>query len=409
MDNIKTDGKALDRKRLPFGIFIQSILVGFYMDIKCISKILGTYGFDENSSIMTLLYIVTITAIFLTGFTNGSYEKLGKSSILILVYIFFSYFITVTFGGQPLVSLPHLAVFTVSAFLIPFISKIDARTTLLAIMLFPLLGINHVGEIFVFVTDWNEWISMGTSYAFYVPIVASIIYLNCYFKDASKIFKAYTFILVAVNMFYLFMIFQFGSRGPITLLFLLVCFLWVVRPPSEYVGITLRKNRLLVGIVFGVILLLLFDQVLLSVDFLLSKIGVSSHTVSKFMALSAEGDISHNRNDIMSIAISGFFDNPILGNGLDCFDQKTGMMYPHNFLLQILYDGGLLLFAILIIPMSSSIIKVFKFCDKEYFGIFSFLLFAGIAGGLFSGDLWKQPLLWMFVGLTLSKSFIYEK
>lgn len=406
MSNIQIDNTTFDQK-IPIGVILQSFLVGFFMDIKCITYILSSYGFDENSSIMTLLYVATIAGIIAIGFFNKTYKNPEPIAYFILAYIAFSYFATVTFGGDPLVTLPHLAVFTISAFVIPFISQIDARITLRAIMLYPVLGINRLSEIFVFVAEWNEWISMGLSYAFYVPIVATIIYLSIYFRYENKLNKIITIILSLVNFVYLFELFQFGSRGPIMLLLLLIGFLFVVRPSDCY-GIVIKKASLAIGIILGVLIILFFDQILFAMDAILSSYGISSHVVTKFIHLSAAGDISHDRNNIGLLAINGFLDSPVWGNGFDCFNQNTGMMYPHNFILQLLYDGGLFLLFILVLPAIRRIRQSLQICTLPYYGIFVFLVFGGVAGGLFSGDIWKLPLLWLFIGFTLSNSFIYN-
>lgn len=403
MSNIAINSTTSGQK-MPFGVIIQSLLVGLFMDIKCINRVLGTFGFEEDSSIMTLLYIASIGAIFAMGCKNHTISRPDKASVFILLYVAISYFFTVVFGGVPHVSLPHLFVFTVAAFLIPFISVIDARITLRAIMFYPVLGITRMSQIFVFVADWNEWISMGLSYAFYVPIVATIIYIALFFKSESKVNKVITLILAIVNVVYLFMIFQFGSRGPITLLLLLILFLFVVRP-SEY-GIRVNKRQLLIGIFLALFTLIFFEQFLLSVDGYLSQMGISSHVVTKYLNLSGAGDVDHGRNEIMSLALNGFFDSPIWGNGLDCFEQNTGEIYPHNFMLQILYDGGLFFFLLLFIPLFKGCKWYFYNCTIHQYGLFLFLMFAGAAGGLFSGDLWRQPLLWMFFANCLTNKFV---
>lgn len=400
----------LIQRRVPALVFLQSLLVAFFMDVKCMNEILRTYGLSESDSLMTILYMLIVGAIFIIGFfqKHKSSFSMGTIPKAIFFYIALSYGITIATGGIPYVNPSHLLVFTVCAFLIPFIAEIDPQLTLKGVMLFPILGINRLSMIFVFVTDWNEWISMGLSYAFYTPIVASIIYIFSYWKDESKMNMIVTMVLFAVNMVYLFMIFQFGSRGPIVLLLLLIVFLFSVKKNENDVGVKINKVMLGGFGIAGLIVINAFDEILKFILGLLTDFGITSRTVSKFLVLSAEGDVDHGRNEILAKSWDGFFDSPIWGHGIDCFNQNTGIVYPHNFLMQILYDGGLILFCLLLIPAFKRTISLYKQCDRPIYGILSFYLFAGIGRGLFSGDLWRLALLWMFFSFVFSNKFIYR-
>lgn len=391
-------------------IVLQSLLVALFMDIKCLTVIITSFGVDENSSAMTILYITTILLIFSLSFIiRKKKPNIGIKCFLVIVYVALSYFFTTFFGGKPFVSLPHLLVFTVCAFLIPSITTINAQLTLKAMMFYPIIGITQLSKIFVFVSEWNEWISMGTSYAFFIPIVATVIYVAVYFKKESKIEKLITIILAITNFVYLQYLFLFGSRGPLVLLFVLLVFLFTIKPNISGVGIHFNKTRLFMLLVVISFILVNFESLMQSLSSVLSEHSISSRAINKFINLSASGDINNGRSVIYDKAFEGFLQDPILGNGLDCFFQNTGEVYPHNFILQILYDGGLLLFVILFIPIIRRMVYYATSMKSSHYSMLSFLLVAGIIGAWFSEDLWRLPLLWISFGVLLTdNNFIYE-
>lgn len=396
--------------KVPILILIQSLLVAFFMDIKCLTIIIASFGVDENSSTMTILYITTLLFILITSFIiRKKKPQIGKKCFLVISYIGLLYFLTIFFGGKPYVSLPHLLVFTVCAFVIPSITTVNAQLTLKAMMFYPIIGITQLSSIFVFVSDWNEWISMGTSYAFFIPIAATIVYLAIYFKKENIRNKLITILLSIINLIYLMFLFQFGSRGPLVLLLFLLVFLFTIKPCCSGIGIHFNKLRLIILLVVLLIILTNFNSLMQFLSSYLSEHDISSRAINKFINLSASGDIDNGRSIIYDKAIEGFLQNPFFGNGLDCFYQNTGEVYPHNFILQILYDGGILLFIILFIPIIKRIIYYLTSMKSSHYGMLSFLLIAGIIGAWFSEDLWRLPLLWISFGVLLTDNkFIYE-
>lgn len=401
---------SVQSKKIQPGVFIQSCLVALFMDINCINCILSSYGISETSGTMTLLYISTIGLIIISSlFSHVKWRILqNKSLMFIIAYIAILYVFTLTSGGIPYVSFSIFFVFTIVAMIIPSITSIDTKTTLKAIMAYPIFGITRLSKIFVFESYWNEWISMGLSYAFLVPIVATITYFFIYFKDESRRGRIITLILSSVNFIYFLMLLQFGSRGPILIILLQILFLLTFRPQKRQLG--LKGNKFMYGVLLlvGMAVLFFSEAIFQLMDSLLKSLGISSRAISKIENLSAESDISNGRVLIAKIAIQAFLDRPILGHGFDCFFQNTGEVYPHNIILQVIYDGGLLFFAILIIPIVKGMKFFFKSMCFSEFGIFVVLFFLGVLGGWFSGDLWKLSTLWLFVGMMIKqRGFVF--
>ena len=89
--------------------------------------------------------------------------------------------------------------------------------------------------------------------------------------------------------------------------------------------------------------------------------------------------------------------------------NNLGFVYPHNFLLQLLYDGGILLTIPVIYLVVGGILNWYKFCSEDEFTVISALLLMSVPGALFSGNLWENNRLWLsFAALIVfsAKSWI---
>lgn len=392
-------------------VVLQSMLVGFFIDVKCMNYIIGAYGVSKDSSVMTFLYMFIVGAIIIVGFFQQKtlLPRLNTHAFLIFSYICFLFLFSSVFLKETYTVTPHFIVFTLCAFLVPFWSQIDTKILLKSIMLYPVIGITRLSSIFVFITDWNEWISMGLSYAFLVPIASTIVYLFHYFKDENWYGKIITLALTGVNLTYLVMLLQFGSRGPLFILAVLIGTLFCIKYDKRIDKVTINRHRVWLVVIAAIVVILFFSYTVSLIGDMLSSIGVSSRAVNKLLALESEGDLSNGRSPITHLAIEGFFSSPIWGHGFDQFLANTGYVYPHNFILQMLYDGGLIM-VLLIIPKTIVLsIRKLKFCSQDLFALFTFLFTIGVLGGLFSEDLWKQPMLWITIGFILSNTFCLSR
>ena len=153
-----------------------------------------------------------------------------------------------------------------------------------------------------------------------------------------------------------------------------------------------------------------FIPILEVANSILNDAGISVNFINKFISLDQDNDITNGREIVYSMVIDDIIKNPLLGGGMDLFDfYYPGMNYPHNFLLQILYDGGLLLFVILVIPLYRGIKRFWVSCTHDEYAVYTALFFGSVPGAMFSGNLWQNGLLWMLFGALLSNTFVYNK
>ena len=242
---------------------------------------------------------------------------------------------------------------------------------------------------------------MGLSYALLIPVLASLIYLIYYFPYDKRTIRIILLPFIGCNMVYLFQMLAFGSRGPVLCIFVAIIFSLLIKIKLNG-NIKLRYSRLALFSVIFVFIALSFVPIM---EFLSSKLaenGLQFNFIEKIIRLSSSGDISNGRDKITDITLSGFYENPIIGHGVAQFETNTGYVYPHNFLLQLLYDGGILLTSIVLFPLFFKVKSKLRNISKGEFVWLYYLLFSSVPGALFSGDLWNSNMLWLFFGTVLS-------
>lgn len=401
-----------DKERLILrfrGLTIMTLIVSFFADIKCINWGL-VKGEFVNEGIMASLYIATIGVAVISSFLYNKKIIKGVFSypfMLSLILLFF-YQCTVIFDGEPSVSLDFFIVFTIVSLMMPQFVRIDAKLFVEALMIFPSFSILRADLIFRSYLDWMDVLSMDVSYGYLVPIVANIVYLSKYFKGDSFVKKIFISFISIINLIFFFYLFLFGSRGPLLAIILLVIFLWITKVDDK--GIIFNKRRGKYLFFISIFILFAFiPLVSLLNDYLLEN-GITVYAIDKIVNLNSEGDISNGRSTLNEISIVGFFNSPIWGNGIARYWEKSnsGLEYPHNFLLQILYDGGIMLFGLILIPAVRKTILLLKKCNNDQYVVFCTLFFASVPGALLSQDMWNIPLLWLFYGFLMSKSFVYN-
>ena len=111
--------------------------------------------------------------------------------------------------------------------------------------------------------------------------------------------------------------------------------------------------------------------------------------------------VEDGRNVIYENALNGIAQHPILGNGIGQFDYNYGT-YPHNLLLQLLYEGGIIFVILIFVPILILIILVLckgkgKF-ENTYLVIF--LVSSSIVKLMLSYEFWSDIYFWIILYLS---------
>lgn len=390
----------------PISVKILSILVGFFLCMDFISMYLFPTedGTVASGGMLGLMYLGCIGLVVCVSIFSGffSVRHMPKSILLIECFLIAFYIFSNSTLPESHTPTNIFVLFTLIAFFLPSVVEVDVRIMLKSIMLLSAPGIIRINAIVAPLVFNSDRLSMGFSYALLIPSLVSIVYIIFYFKDESVFQKALTIILSAISLVFLFFLVSLGSRGPVLTIILLLLFIYVFKYNQSQGGILLNKKK---GILLFLIIIIgyaLFVPILEYLQSLLASYDISIAFIDRTIKQSINGEgIDSGRDILYVLAYDGIMSRPIFGHGFDQFENNTGWVYPHNFIMQLLYDGGLLLFSVLIIPVIRSIVTWFKQCCFEQYVLIVVLFFLSVPGALFSHDLWAIGPLWFFMGATL--------
>lgn len=390
---------------LTYSTILASIFLALFADVKTLNLIVIAAYPSYSGVFMTAMYAVTIIGLLIIGLflQRRSFLKLRKSHWGICILCILWYIMTSLFIASPSVNIQFFGVFMVAAFLIPGIIHIDVRTFLIALVVLPSIGILYLDRIFYGEILETGVVSMGTCYALLIPVLGDLVYLRFYYRKESIRMKIIMLFFAAINLFYLVQMAMFGSRGPILCAVLLIMSFFIIRIDDNK-KVFFRKGRVLIIIIGLLFLIFSFTAILQALQDFLAKFDISLNVVDKFLRLDDNGDMTNGRESLSTMAWKGIVESPLWGNGISQFNNNTGEGYPHNFVLQMLYDGGIILTLAIMVPVTQSLIRKLKTISENKFSFFVLLFFASVPGALFSGDLWNQGSLWLFFGFVLSRN-----
>lgn len=395
---------------LTYSTILASIFLALFADVKTLNLIVIAAYPSYSGVFMTAMYAVIIIGLLIIGLflQRRSFLKLRKSHWGICILCILWYIMTSLFIASPSVNIQFFGVFMVAAFLIPGIIHIDVRTFLIALVVLPSIGILYLDRIFYGEILETGVVSMGTCYALLIPVLGDLVYLRFYYRKESIRMKIIMLFFAAINLFYLVQMAMFGSRGPILCAVLLIMSFFIIRIDDNK-KVFFRKGRVLIIIIGLLFLIFSFTAILQALQDFLAKFDISLNVVDKFLRLDDNGDMTNGRESLSTMAWKGIVESPLWGNGISQFNNNTGEGYPHNFVLQMLYDGGIILTLAIMVPVTQSLIRKLKTISENKFSFFVLLFLASVPGALFSGDLWNASTLWMFFGFVLAKNSVVEK
>ncbi len=393
-------------KHLSNNVWILSVLIGLFADIKCVNSFLVAL-YPTSSGIMAALYALTVVLILFYAFKGHHHKELTPCTLFIPLYCVVLYVFTAIFINQPEVGPLNFFVFSIIAYVIPLVSAIDVKTTLRSVMFFSIFSMLKLSSIFAFAYDYNDAISMGASYAYLIPVVGTIVYCRYYLKRDKGFQRMLSLFLIVCNVIFFLELFLFGSRGPLLAIACCIVLLFLFTEQGNRLVFSWKRLFLVIGCIS--ILIPSFILVSSWLSDILKTVGISSYSLDKILSMAASNSLDNGRDDLSQLAMNGFIEYPILGHGSDLFDiNYPGTSYPHNFILQILYDGGLLFFFLLIIPGIKGIVRLLRLGIYSQVAFFIFLFCVSVPGGLFSGDLWEQNMLWMCLGFLTNNYFVVD-
>ena len=389
-------------KKAPIAVHLYSIILALYAGIWTITTMFLMVS-PTFQNVMSSLYLgLAFIWIGVTLFTGGRYLMISKVVLMMLVVCASAYFLTVHFSVyRPSVTFLIFTCMTLLALL--FIQvEINTRTFLLTSMLIPIIGLPYIPTLILLVGQ-GDALGMGSSYAFLLPAISTIIYFLKYIEQDKRLIKFSILALMTINLIYIILIISSGSRGVVLSIFLAILSIYLIPYDDSNQGIRIKKKRTILFLIIAIITLNYFWDILEWIISILNGMGVSFYALDRTIEYHKVGNVLTGRDAIIEQAWTGICERPFLGHGISTFSDYVNATTPyiHNSVYQLLFDGGLVLFLLILYPLFVSMKHWINKCSYSDYTLMVTLFGASVPGSLFSHDLWNLPILWMFIGYAL--------
>lgn len=344
---------------------------------------------------LSSVIILVLTSIISFIFSRKNI-LLNKNIAILISYILFFLLVGISIGRSfvPTEYLLYFSCFGILPSLITLNIKFDViyKSIIIIglILLYPYYTIDYSANLYDSAQKY-----MDMSYKVLIFIITGFL---CFFLGFSKLYKTLALI---VTSGYLVLFLSFGSRGAIVSLFAFLAIYWIISARSKNKMI----NRLLMSMTAMIAVSLAFKLIIVNLYEFLSDRNTEILAISRIFQMLEDGkSMSTGRDYLAEIALTGIYHSPLFGKGIGSFDNYSGL-YPHNIILQLMWEGGILLTMPIISCFLTGISSIFNNCLKIEFRIFLLLLFSsGIIQLFFSSYLWMSLFLWLFIWLTIRKS-----
>lgn len=373
----------------------MGLIYAYIVSISFLNIIIGKI-FDIEAMVFNIVVLLIVSAFNIKELIRIRF----KGRILLYIVFVCSFYIVPSVANIPRISKEEFYFYFLIASIYG-LYKCETEKFLRYIMYISLLlipfGQYFFGEVSGIESETG--INMARSFAMIPMVVAGIMHLTFYRRKRKWFDK----VCYLVDIYYLLVLIIQGTRSIAITTLVLLLSLYVKNFGKE------QRNRISifrfsVAIVIIVVLINNFYQILNGLDSLFSSAGIEANFIEKTLRLDEAGDISNGRNTISEYVSQKIWDSPIWGHGASSLSYNTNgrFDYPHNFILQLFYDGGILL-AIPILYILYRAIKQAFFCEDKDEGVFLlYMVLICVPKMLFSTDMWENAPFWLLIAYTLN-------
>lgn len=355
---------------------------------------------DFSFEVRYLLFLISVF-IGLIGLSNNKKNMVidsGKPTFLFLfftytylVLLLFSYFYTIDqfVAIEKTETIIFLMVLIIGVIFV--VNNMDIHEFFHVIsMFFIIIGILYVIPIYINVFSGASRGDVNFS----GPNVTTRILFFASCSSMYRLFINKKTIYFILSILFLFSLVLIGSRGGLLGAVITLLVLYVIK--KFFVDWKTKKK---LSIHYKYIPFFLLG---ISILFFIYE-PVKRVFVGRFIEATFKNDTIYTsgRDIIYDDAIRMIKEKPILGYGIDSFSVNTGHVYPHNLLLEMMVEIGVIGAVFFVVFVIFSITILFKMKKSQYF-IFSGIPFYMIIVQMFSGEfydfryffLWMIPLLY---------------
>lgn len=377
-------------------ININSWIVALLICSTCIAVVIPSQG------VVVLTNILLFGIIIVLNIRHYSIRKYAPSIVLTTLLLVL-FMINILINNQPQVTefMLHFICFGIPLLFIPIqnvdFEKVIRNIAVAAIFFLPFFLMHDYGYTAKGGDDGSDDGDLMTASYRVLPLI-----LSAFLSSMKECRKIWMWGVISLGIIYLAFLMVIGSRGAILSVMVFFVLLLISRSKSKTGKISLSG----IIVALAMILITQFDKV---IEWLYDKteaFGLSLLALSRLYYKTTQGDnMDSGRGDLIAEALRDFIDSPIWGNGIASFQNFTN--YPHNLFVQMLQEGGLILFvpfAIIFLIGLKNLILGDR--NSTYYRVLLFTFCGGVMQLMFSNYFWTSSLFWLFVMLVLYRRSI---
>lgn len=391
--------KMIDYKSLLMAIVLMNSLI--------ISPLKEVLGINQNGN----LYILSLELVVLIlGVMFRSKYRLCIKSLYLMFLVIVLFLLTklttinINYSFMQLLFYVIIPIFVAG-------QKLNSEKVLRYSMYISLSSIFSLNDLFGFQYEQLNQGSMGASYAVVNAVIVTMIHFK-YFRNKANTLLKFCYLY---NLFIMIKLISTANRGVILTMFCTICILYINNFDKDSNKTAINRKRILKVSILFVIITFIFINFESIINYLYDFCNRNFEQLPSFILKSnlflEQNKLSNGREDIYIVLFDLIKNNPIWGYGLQTFSYYTRWVWPHNFLLQFLFEGGIL-FSIYPIYLSIKILYrvIFqKFSTSREFAMSALVVCICYPRYLISNDPWKGTAVWAMIGLACCQSKIKSK
>jgi O-antigen ligase len=243
---------------------------------------------------------------------------------------------------------------------------------------------------------------MGSSYSVVSVAIPALIHF-WYYRKNTKLLEKVAYIYIA---FLIICLCFRGNRGAVLSVFVcVVVLLFNIAKPNGYTqGLNPKMQIMKLVALFAMIAIILnLENIIVWITEALSNVGLNVPSfLSKSVLLMSQTnrDIDNGRSELYALVWQYIKQRPVFGYGIGTFDYYTNRHWPHNYILQVAFEGGVI-FAVPVIAVSLIyFLYLIKQNTKEKteLAVMLLLFCECIPRYLISNDSWRGTAIWLMLG-----------
>lgn len=360
-------------------------------------------SFSNNLIVLILAVAIAAVQILLSRKFSVSLPALAVAAFASIWYFYtmFFHYNETTLTPIQFIFYAIIPIYAVS-------KKADGELVLRYILYMSFISLPSIFSFFVINHEQYSQTYLANIYSIITPATAAIIHFALYRKKSNiVIIAAYIY-----SVYILYNILLHSNRGAILCLsFCIIVLVLNTFNGEERKKMTVKKAFAVFFITIAILMSVIFaKEILLWLDsFFSSTFHFVPSFVTKMLKYIEYGDISDGRNLIDSFTVPEIINHPIFGHGIQTFKYNAEHLinrpwpYPHQYIYQFLFEGGLIFGAA---PVYLSLSLTFKTIflrikQKNEFALCCLIVCLTLPKLLFSTDAWSSPTIWMLITYSL--------